>query len=190
MIVLLKFITNLVGVEVKGSADSSIATLISVDNVKALVIMGELDWYKEVHDSVLPKFDKEYTEACVIEYEEDLTLRPEERRTQKCALTQKNSQHEMGTAVDGRGMGDAVSGAVPINRGRRVDPRKLGKELLAWGRKTEIQHFFSAGKDLEAGFNKRSKLRESLLAVWNVDIHKRCAHNGRVGDFVCLFLWS
>ena len=32
-----------------------------------------------MHEIVLPKFDKEYTEACVIEGEDLLTVRPEER---------------------------------------------------------------------------------------------------------------
>ena len=62
--------------EVKGLTESSRrklaeaqATFISVDNVRALVTLGELDRYKEVHEIVLPKFDKEYTEACVMERE-------------------------------------------------------------------------------------------------------------------------
>ena len=59
------------------------ANFISVDNVRALVTMSELERYKEVHGIFLPKFDREYTEACVIEGEEVLTIRPEERGTQK-----------------------------------------------------------------------------------------------------------
>ena len=55
----------------------------SGDSVGALVTMGELGRYKEVHEIVFPEFDTEYAEACVIEGEEVLTLRPEERGTQK-----------------------------------------------------------------------------------------------------------
>ena len=40
-----------------------LATFISVDNVRALVTVGELGQFKEVHEVVLPKVDKEYTEA-------------------------------------------------------------------------------------------------------------------------------
>ena len=36
--------------------------------------MSELGWYNEVHEIVLPEFDKENTEACVIEGEDVLTL--------------------------------------------------------------------------------------------------------------------
>ena len=94
MIVVLKLVTNLVkennfGVEVKGSAESSMGKLakksagklLSVDNVRALVTVGELERCKEVYEIVFPKFDKEHTEACVIEGEEVLTLRPEDRGT-------------------------------------------------------------------------------------------------------------
>ena len=69
--------------EVKGLAESgkgklaeALATLISVDYVSALVTIGELERYKQVHEIVLPEFDREYTEACVIEGEEVLTLHP------------------------------------------------------------------------------------------------------------------
>ena len=45
----------------------------------------------------------------------------------------------------------------------------MGK--LAW-RKSDKETFFSPKMDLEAAFNKRSDLREALLEVWIVDIHK------------------
>ena len=38
----------------------------SVDTVRALVTMGELMRSKEVHEIVFPKFDNEYTDACVM----------------------------------------------------------------------------------------------------------------------------
>ena len=60
-----------------------LATCISVDRVRVLVTIGELGRYKKVHETVSPKFDKECTEASVIEEEEVLTLRPEERGTQQ-----------------------------------------------------------------------------------------------------------
>ena len=79
--------------EVKSLTESSksrlaepLATVISEDNVRALVTKGELERYKEVHEIVFPKFDKEYTEACVIEGEEVQTLRLEERGTHKLVL--------------------------------------------------------------------------------------------------------
>ena len=42
---------------------SKLATFISVDSFRALVTMGDLERYKEVHEIVLSKFDKEHTEA-------------------------------------------------------------------------------------------------------------------------------
>ena len=66
-----------------------LATFISVEHARALVTAGELGRYREVHDIVLPEFDKEYPEACVIEGEEVLTLRPEERGTQKLFVNTK-----------------------------------------------------------------------------------------------------
>ena len=55
-----------------------------------MVTLGELGRFKEVHEIVFLKFDKEYTEACVFEGEEVLTLRAEERGTQKLL---KNRDH-------------------------------------------------------------------------------------------------
>ena len=52
--------------------------------------MGELDRYTEVHDTVLPKVDNEYTEACVFEGEEVLTLRPKNEEHRNSSLSQKN----------------------------------------------------------------------------------------------------
>ena len=68
----------------KGKMAEAPATFISVDNARALVTVGELVRYKEVHDIVLPNFYVEFTEVCAIEGEEVLTLRFEERGTQKC----------------------------------------------------------------------------------------------------------
>ena len=53
------------------------------------------------------------------------------------------------------------------NAGRRM--AGLGK--VAW-RKTEREPFLSTRKGLNAAFNRKSELRESLLEAWNVDIHK------------------
>ena len=50
--------------------------------------MYELEWHKEVHEIVLPKFDKEYKEACVTEGGEVLTLCPEEEEHRSSMLTQ------------------------------------------------------------------------------------------------------
>ena len=75
MICALKLIVNLVrgnkfGLEVRGLLESrkrqladASATFISVDNVRASVTMVELWPFKEVHEVVLPKFSKEFTEA-------------------------------------------------------------------------------------------------------------------------------
>ena len=94
MIVVLKLFTNVVegnsfGVRVKSRTESSksrlveaLTTFISIDNAGALVIVGELGRYKEVHEIVFPKLDKKYIVACVIEGEKVLPLRPEERGTQ------------------------------------------------------------------------------------------------------------
>ena len=79
-----------------------------MDNVKALVTVGELGRHKEVHDIVLPRFDKEYANACVIEGEEVPTLRFGERRSQKLFVYTSESKAKMATAVDGRGLGGAV----------------------------------------------------------------------------------
>ena len=66
----LKLVTNLtkgkeLGVEVKGFTDSSqerlaepFGTFFSPDNARALVTMGELARFKEVHKVVLSKFEK------------------------------------------------------------------------------------------------------------------------------------
>ena len=87
----LRLVTNLVEgnkfwVEVKGLTESSKGkaggTFISVDNVRALVTLGERVRYKGVNEMVLPEFDKDHTESCVFEGEEVLTFRPEERGTQ------------------------------------------------------------------------------------------------------------
>ena len=97
-IVVLKLITNLVegnnfGVEVKGLSESSksrlaeaLATFISIDDVRALVTMGELG--RGARDS-FPTFDKKYTEACVIEGAEILTLRLEKRGTNSVQTQRK-----------------------------------------------------------------------------------------------------
>ena len=54
------------------------ATLTSVDIAGALVTMGELTHFKEVHTAVLPSSDKE-----VYKHAEVMTLRPEEQGTRK-----------------------------------------------------------------------------------------------------------
>ena len=95
MIVVLIVITHLIegnsfGPRIQSLTKSSkrrlaeaLATFISVDIAGALVTMGEVVSYKEVHEIVSPKFDKQYTEACVIEGEDIPTLRSEQRGTQK-----------------------------------------------------------------------------------------------------------
>ena len=57
------------GVEVKGVNESSknrlaeaLATFVSVDHVGALVTMGDLAQFQEVHTVVLPRFNKEVRE--------------------------------------------------------------------------------------------------------------------------------
>ena len=75
MIAVLKLITNIAegndfGVE---SERKRCLLFFSADNVGALVIVGELERYEEVHRK----------SAYVIEGEEVVTLRPEERVTQK-----------------------------------------------------------------------------------------------------------
>ena len=75
----------------KGPAQSNkeelaetLATFIAVDDSRTLVTMGALARFKEVHQVVFSKFNKEVFEhAEVIEGEEVMTLRPEEQRTQK-----------------------------------------------------------------------------------------------------------
>ena len=63
---------------------------------------GELRQYKEVDEVVLPKYSDEYKDAKVMEGEEVLTLRPEERGTQKTVCKHRqDSQRKMGAAVDG-----------------------------------------------------------------------------------------
>ena len=42
---------------------------------RPLVTLGGLGRYSELREIVLPNFDKKYTEACVIQGEEVLTLR-------------------------------------------------------------------------------------------------------------------
>ena len=75
--------------------------------------MGELVWYNEVHEIVLPKFDKEYTEACVIEGEDVLTLRFEEKRNRETLCKHKGKQQrKMVTAGNGTRLGCAVQGAL------------------------------------------------------------------------------
>ena len=60
----------------------------SVANISALVTTGDLERCKEEREIVLQKFDKDYTEACVIEGEE--------------VLTQSTFPEEMEIAVNGR----------------------------------------------------------------------------------------
>ena len=45
--------------------------------------MGELGRYREAHEIVLPKIDKEYTDAWVIGCEDVLILRSEEREREE-----------------------------------------------------------------------------------------------------------
>ena len=62
------------GVEVQDFTESikerlagALATFISVDNARALVTMGELAQFKDVHEVVSPSFNKEvYKDAAVI----------------------------------------------------------------------------------------------------------------------------
>ena len=61
----------------------ALATFISVDNARARVTVGKLGRYKEVREIVLPKVDKEYTEACVIEGEDALTRRLKREELEK-----------------------------------------------------------------------------------------------------------
>ena len=46
-----------------------------VDNVRAPVTMGELEWKKEVDEFFLSNLEKDHTDACVIMGESVLTLR-------------------------------------------------------------------------------------------------------------------
>ena len=71
---------NTFGVQVKRAGGS--AGNFHLGGRKTLVYCG-LGQFKEVHEVVLPKFDKEFTETCVIEGEDVLILRFEERGTQK-----------------------------------------------------------------------------------------------------------
>ena len=76
MIIALALVTNLISkgnklcVEVKGLTDSrkerpaeALATFTSVDNARALVTMGELARFKEVHKVVLPSFSTKRTKT-------------------------------------------------------------------------------------------------------------------------------
>ena len=64
--------------------------------------MGELGQFQEVHEVVVPKFSGEYKHAVVIEGEEVLTLRPQERGTHKLFVTtDKIPEGKMETAIDG-----------------------------------------------------------------------------------------
>ena len=88
-------------------------TFIWVDNVRALVAMGELGRCREVREIVLPKFDVEYAEACLIEGEDALTLRLEEKKNTETLRKHKaNPQIKNVTAV--------VPSASPIDWRRSV----------------------------------------------------------------------
>ena len=77
MVCVLKLVTHLVngnkfGVKAKGLTEGSreklaeaLATFISLDNARALVTMGDLGQYQEVHEVVLPKFSEEYQDTMV-----------------------------------------------------------------------------------------------------------------------------
>ena len=74
-----------------------------------------------MREVVLPKFDKEYTEACVIEGEDLLTLRLGcERYTEAFVNTGQIPKEKMGTGLNGRRLGCAVPGALPIDLRRRM----------------------------------------------------------------------
>ena len=77
---------NKFGVQVKGLTEGSreklaeaLATFVSVDNAKALVTVGKLGQHKAIREVVILKFSEEYQDAMVMEGDEVLTLRPEER---------------------------------------------------------------------------------------------------------------
>ena len=86
------------------------------ENAKALATMNELGQFRGVHELVLPKFDKEYTEASVIEGED---VQREAHRS--CfENTDEISQRERGTAVDGRRLDCVMPDALPIDWRRRM----------------------------------------------------------------------
>ena len=147
-----------------------------------------------MHEVVLPKFDKDYTEACVIAGGDVLTLRFEGSGTLMLFVnTAQNSQRTMGTALDGRRLGFVLPRAVPIDCGRSMvqHARKFGRRVQKMGvekaghriaglgklacSKAEREPFFSPKKDLQTAFSKRSTLVESLLETWNVTCAMRCA---------------
>ena len=71
---------------------------------------------------VPPSFNKGiYANACVVEGEEVLTLRPEEGVAKAFRGHIKSPERDRGAAVDGGGLDSAVSGAVSVNQRRGVD---------------------------------------------------------------------
>ena len=62
---------------------------------RPLVTLGGLGRYSELCEIVLPNFDKEYTQACVIQGEEVLTLRFGEGDTETLCIHSSNSQDQM-----------------------------------------------------------------------------------------------
>ena len=138
--------------------------------------------YKELHEIVLP-------EACVIEGVEVLTLRPEERGTQKLFVnTDKIPKEKWEPPLTDEG-GVVLCQALYPSIGeeawtelherfkevcRKIGVKKAGRRIaglskVVW-RKTEKELFFSAKKGVEAAFNRSSVLPGSLLQAWNVDM--------------------
>ena len=126
--------------------------------------------FRDVRDVVFPKFDKEFTEACVIEFEALLfaLLREEHRSSLQ---TQSTFSEETGPPLMEedcfvflcRSLYQPIAEEKWSGMHRIAD---LGK--LAW-RRSDKEPFFSPKTDLQVSFNKRSELREAL---WNVDNHK------------------
>ena len=97
MICVLKLVTNLVkgnrfGEKVRSLTESSrkklaeaLANLHLGGHVRAMVTVGELGRYDEVHEIVLPKSNKEFMNGYATEGEGVLTLRVEERKLCRCS---------------------------------------------------------------------------------------------------------
>ena len=122
--------------------------------------------------------------AYVTEGEEVLTLRPEERGTQKLFVPHKyNSKRKWEPSLmewccvkrcANQEWTDMFERLREVSRKigvKNAGQRMAGLGKVAW-RKTEREPFLSARKGLDAAFNRKSELRESLLEAWNVDTHK------------------
>ena len=88
---------------VQSSAESSkniiseaLKIFIAVDNLRALVTMGDLAKFRKVHESVPPNFNKgTYKHACVMEGDDVLALRVEEGLN-SCSSIRRTSRKENG----------------------------------------------------------------------------------------------